>query len=375
MKTVIFNNKKSYGINIPKRSYLYNNLEPISVGTPYIESLASYISRLSTAHSLKTGVFINKILINQQYLKGNNKEEFYLKNINGFCAKTSIIIEVLEQLTKRNDLKLLTLLKLRNVISERNLFSKKLKWCPICYQQWQNNGQTVYNPLLWNFKIIDVCVLHNRPLKTKCPYCGRQIPVLESKSLPGYCEYCRTWLGSESNEKHILNQAELEFQFFATYNMGELLEYIIESQENISNEVFSNNINKIVEQLFDNSNIKLAKKINAKSKKIKNCRVGKDVIELDSLLRLCYILNVSVTNILFKKLSDNNISAMYDYLYVEKFLTILLNSGSCLPLSLSKVSELVGHSTETLKKYHPELCKALKEKYTYDVKMGREKVL
>src|SRR5436305_2454272 len=42
---------------IPSRSRLYH-LEPIGIGTPYVESLTSYINRLARAHCVLSGKLI-----------------------------------------------------------------------------------------------------------------------------------------------------------------------------------------------------------------------------------------------------------------------------------------------------------------------------
>ncbi|MBE9207605.1 hypothetical protein IQ244_13955 [Nostoc sp. LEGE 06077] len=55
---------KSYSLkqpSIPQRSRLYQ-IEPISIGTPLVESLTGYIARLAEAHSLFPGVLLEREL-------------------------------------------------------------------------------------------------------------------------------------------------------------------------------------------------------------------------------------------------------------------------------------------------------------------------
>ncbi|MGI8746609.1 MAG: hypothetical protein ACR2NN_29350 [Bryobacteraceae bacterium] len=42
---------------LPKRSYLYH-LQPIGLGSAYVESLTGYIARLAEAHSVATGALL-----------------------------------------------------------------------------------------------------------------------------------------------------------------------------------------------------------------------------------------------------------------------------------------------------------------------------
>ncbi|MGK7939447.1 MAG: hypothetical protein AB4062_04700 [Crocosphaera sp.] len=46
---------------IPLRSRLFS-LKPIGIGTPYCESLSSYLIRLSELHCLSLSVFISRLI-------------------------------------------------------------------------------------------------------------------------------------------------------------------------------------------------------------------------------------------------------------------------------------------------------------------------
>ncbi|MBC2684370.1 hypothetical protein HAU06_09565 [Bacillus toyonensis] len=60
--------RNEYQVNI---SSLYS-IEPIGIGTPYVESLISYIARLAYEHSILPGMIIKHILaemLQKDYLK------------------------------------------------------------------------------------------------------------------------------------------------------------------------------------------------------------------------------------------------------------------------------------------------------------------
>ena len=95
---------------IPPRSRLFS-LEPVAVGTPYTESLSSYLHRLAQAHCLTS----QKLVMGEiapLILKDEDKSELLSKNlshllgnsdakpaINGMREMTAKLVTVLEELT------------------------------------------------------------------------------------------------------------------------------------------------------------------------------------------------------------------------------------------------------------------------------------
>jgi hypothetical protein len=64
------------------------------------------------------------------------------------------LVEMLEGLTLRNDLRFLTLLFWADVLPKRGLLRRTRARCPACAQQWRTKGQTVYEPLLWTLQAV-----------------------------------------------------------------------------------------------------------------------------------------------------------------------------------------------------------------------------
>lgn len=48
-------------VTVPPRSRLYS-LEPLGIGTPYVESLTGYVSRLADAHAVSIGNLVGREL-------------------------------------------------------------------------------------------------------------------------------------------------------------------------------------------------------------------------------------------------------------------------------------------------------------------------
>ncbi len=194
-------------LELPLRSRLFY-LEPIGVGNPYTESLASYLNRLAQEHCLTS----QKLIMGQiapLILTSEDKSELLRKSvshllgnsdakpaINGMREMTDQLVTVLEQLTMRQDLRFLTLLSWKGMISERALFRNYRACCPCCLEEWKQNKKTIYEPLLWSFKDVEVCLRHEQRLIDECPHCKSRLPVFARISSPGFCSRCYGWLGN-----------------------------------------------------------------------------------------------------------------------------------------------------------------------------------
>ena len=192
---------------IPKRSRLFY-LEPIGVGNPYTESLASYLNRLAQEHCLTsqklimgeiaplivTSEYKSELLRKSvSYLLGNSDAK---PAINGMREMTDQLVTVLEQLTMRPNLRFLTLLSWKGMISERGLFRNYRAWCPCCLEEWKQEKRTIYEPLLWSFKDVEFCLRHEQRLIDQCPHCKSRLPVFARISPPGFGSRCYGWLGN-----------------------------------------------------------------------------------------------------------------------------------------------------------------------------------
>ncbi|MGL6338604.1 MAG: TniQ family protein, partial [Waterburya sp.] len=219
---------------LPKRSRLHH-LMPIAVGTPLVESLTSYMTRLAESHSVLISTLMTKeiapILTNDYTQYGSKKGLNSLFNCGAAINSTGEIVELfldsLAKLTLNQNLSALTLISFKNYLSSRELLSKSKTWCPDCYLDWRTSDQTIYEPLLWTFNDVAVCLIHKRSLQTLCPHCERKIPWFTSKSRVGYCCYCQKWLGisSKTDKKTDLIRAKenLEKCIWMASTLGEFI--------------------------------------------------------------------------------------------------------------------------------------------------------
>lgn len=233
---------------VPTQSRLFH-LEPIGVGTIFVESLMGYIARLAQCHCVTPRQLILKEIAPRMIQKGypatgwfNSIQQLFRSNsplikgneIAGIMAIS--LIQALEELTLRQDLSRLTLLRQVTSILEGSQLRKHYAWCPICLEEWRHAQLVIYTPLIWLVKDLSICPQHrDQPLRQFCPHCQRQFPPLTECSRPGYCSKCRKWLGKiplkQKYQRLELNSLEsdlffpdpITWQLFWIDNLQELL--------------------------------------------------------------------------------------------------------------------------------------------------------
>ncbi len=179
-------------------------LELRGVDTPYIESLFSYVMRLS---------YLSNITTNQLYKSlrrhGIPKDEYkyfsshHLSSWVGPSTLYNLILTPLSLFTGQTNLHKGTFHVASQILNSRNLFprsnssrSKSLgirQWCPNCYLEW--NFDTSFEPLIWAFALLTACPIHNVLLETKCSSCGSFQPTVNDYEVRRRCHKCKAELG------------------------------------------------------------------------------------------------------------------------------------------------------------------------------------
>ena len=123
----------------PRPSLLYA-LAPCGIGTPYVESLASYVTRLAEAHVISVWRLILLIRSASRPDQVPRSSLHYAYPVNGLGKDSGVLLRNLEVATGRSGLHLLTLSALDGCISYPSIFRTKEAWCSRCLEDWRAIG-------------------------------------------------------------------------------------------------------------------------------------------------------------------------------------------------------------------------------------------
>ncbi|MBU0493747.1 MAG: TniQ family protein, partial [Chloroflexi bacterium] len=284
---------------IPARSRLYH-LAPVSVGTPLVESLTSYIVRLAEAHCVRPRTLVTRELVpllGRPHLAkpgDNSISAFWSKDaraLNGTRTLARDWVQALETLTRRTDLRFLTLLTWADVLPTSGLLRPTRAWCPACYEEWRTGGQVVYEPLLWTLQVVAICSRHQRWLCLQCPDCQQPLPLLTSRSRPGCCPRCEAWLGSSPavtpTDSVELPEDEWRWQTWVVDTVGELLAAAPHLMDLPRRESIAAAMTVYVEQAAGGNMNALARELRISLSAVSTWKLTRSVPQLQRLLQVC----------------------------------------------------------------------------------------
>lgn len=365
-----------------QRSQLYN-LHPIGVEGAYIESLTSYLIRLSEAHQVYPSSLISDVIapiLNKEFLiystaRGGNRFYDGAKTMNGFGSNALDMVGALEKLTKVQQLDILTLASIKEVIPLRYLLKNHLSWCPACYEEKLNTGNTIYNPLLWSLEMVNICSKHKCKLEIECFLCYKRIPVLHRKSQNGYCPYCNEWLGRKTDSSKHLDGNNFE------YKITLMAEQIIKHKGKIGflsdKQQLIRNLNYLVDIYTERNMQEFAKKLSIAKTTLWDWCNGKVLPPLFRVLEICCLFDVSPVSFYIEDISVNKETVVFnaechiretkkrekkfDY---DVALSILQQYAhhSESNISMNVLAKQLGYSKRTLYKHFPNLCKVISAK-------------
>ncbi len=388
---------------LPRRSMLYAPM-PVGMETAMGESLTSYLARLAAAHSIYPGILLREMIVplveeleardkgtEQHPLWRHDGSGSHLINVTGSRAQAAF--QALGTLTMRTNLGGLSLTALTEVLPLRGLTRSRLAWCPMCYEEWQASEQTLYDPLLWKFREISLCVRHGVRLQTACPNCARSLPHLAWRSRPGYCPFCAWPLFGKPVEKQGLvdpETPELAWQQWATEALGAIVAQLPLIQGCPGRERIGLVVNHAVEWLAGGNISAFARLLDLSRNTVENWCQGKRIPEMDMLLRLCYRLNLSVNEVLFQEAEalqphlqgptpevrfQPRKRTAIDKERIFHLLEEAAGREEYPPPSLQEVGQRFGYQPTTLYKIHRAACHAIAERHTAYRRQLREKRL
>jgi hypothetical protein len=377
---------------IPPRSTLYP-LKPIGVGTPWVESLTSYIARLADAHCVFSGRLMDKVIVplvpryspleRQHDLFRGDGDKSNLMNATGLRALYAV--QALETLTLRADLRHLTLLFLADMLYVRGLIRHKKAWCPVCYHEWRATGQTIFDPLLWVFQEISVCVRHKQRLQMRCPYqdCQHSLQALAWRSQPGYCTFCQRWLGLllevAETAKEPLSESELAWQQWISEALGTVLAVAPTVATIPRREQISQVLAAAIKHVSGGSISAFARTLGLAIPHTGQWVRNEKVPQIGMLLQLCYSLSLSLSEVLFhdpttlqphvrdstlpQQSWKHRLGAPIDRNHIRQELENVQASDQYPPLPLAEVARQLGYQEKVLYQCHQAACHAIAARY------------
>ncbi|HHT7085250.1 TniQ family protein [Bacillus anthracis] len=375
--------QKEYKVEV---STLYS-IEPIGLGTPYVESLTSYISRLAYIHNVRVGVLIKKVIakeLKNELLKNkiyNDGASSVTKGINGFGDICLDYVQALEKLTLRNDIIYLTMLSWTSIINVRKIVDNHRKWCSDCLGEWKEQGRPIYEPLIWYLRGSNHCNLHKKKLAETCWNCSKQLMHMHGEVRMGYCQYCQGWLGKTKNYKFKETQyhiASKEKEMVNNY--GLLLEMAPKIYE-VPLKYKSINILKEIKEEFNFYGKELAECFSVGLSTVFGWLNGRKYPSIDSLFEFSYNSNIKAYDLLTNEIIQyeeelNNLKLrnqakedtekkdikgkQLKKLSLKDVLEKVLESDE--PESLEQIYRKYGYAPATMKKHYPHLYKEIKLK-------------
>lgn len=390
----------------PEHSRLYA-LAPLGVGTPNVESLTSYMSRLAEVHSVSLRTLAIKELLpllQRDYLSNpfrNTLSAFWkeaVRALNGTGILARDWGQALEQLTLRANLRALTLLPWASVLTQQRLLWVTRAWCPDCFMEWQAAGHPIYEPLLWNVSAVSLCLRHQRILLEQCPYpdCRATLPVLASHFRPGYCSRCFRWLGIMADPSNIpWTPEQWNWQIWVADSIGELLAHNLDLMVTPHQGNIPDLITAYRGQAADGSIRILAAKLQLSRRTLIAWQQGRQIPQMESLMRLCYCCGVSVYDVFtsqsgtldLDKLKIQSLPEIHNPTgkrrhriplnveHIRQSLETVLASEEQPPPSMRTVAKRLNYSPRELREHFPELSHAISSCYKNYCKIRGEKNL
>lgn len=295
---------------LPKRSRLYA-LEPLEIGTPFVESLSGYVARLADAHAVSLGNLVgrelsalvaNPLVHSFRTETGPDPHGFHARTyaVNSFGEAAKRWVEALQAGTMQADLHFLTLLPFEHLLCPLAIFRHCRAWCAACYEDSRVRGNVVHESLLWALKMVTFCPRHQQPLEEVCPHCSRRAKPLTVSSRPGYCSRCKKWLGRHAPEgdRSCLKQHDDEKALWYAGAVGDLLAAAPRVDPTSLRGTFTANFRACVDLIAEGNKSAFADAAGVNNGTVHSLMTGRCLPSIPTLLRVSYHLKIPVISFL-----------------------------------------------------------------------------
>lgn len=374
---------------VQPQTLLYG-LQPLGLGTPRVESLTSYIARLADAHCVSVWGLMKYVIVQRwrpALLDGPSHNALQAARsgaINASQVQSRDMVAVLEGLTGRGDLRNLTMLPWANVIGQGSIRQEK-RWCPACYEEWRAVEMPIYDPLPWSVSSVFVCPVHSVVLEHVCPKCGKSTYPLTARSRLGFCDGCRTWLGTNTPYEHTAlsirkDATQWREWLWAAQAVGELLEISPSLDADPQIDRVKSAMTLLIDRIADGMVGRFARWIGLTDARFNEYMVGSHLPKLATLLRICHKAGITLVQMLFSNLDDVDLpkamagpkqklplsglpahpkTRQVDRSVIEQRLKNLIEEPPVMPPYIREVAAELGYPGELLTKWFPDYTAVL----------------
>jgi TniQ len=390
-------------LKFPHRTPLFP-LFPIGSGTPLVECISGYISRLAWGHSVLISDFLEVpclVAIETRNVDRRTRRRLFHASsfmIDGSPTHTPNWISALQAATGIMSFRDHTILPYVQLSSSSWLRIWEA-WCPQCLKEWRFQEAVVYKPLLWAIKAASVCPIHLCALSEICPACNGRHRPLTNASQVGYCGRCHHWLGSDSSviSIHRVAISSDALAIWSSNQIGKLLAAVPGISRTLSSNEVCRSLRGIIEGNPSKSGDLLSHAMGITRRSLTTWSVGQVLPRLDGLCRISFHLGIPLLDLVQGNLPAGLIRTSVSRLFDSRDLDLSRSNGrsgtglrnanltpmnvgvklphfqaaqaledalaETPPPSLYRLAKRLGYANSiSLKRHHPDACVELTSK-------------
>ncbi len=280
-------------------------LNPAGQRSGDVEAMSSYLCRQAEMVLEWSHVYSKRLLdafVTTQELPACRKDSSeVLRLCNGIGIVSSRYIEALTTASEgKINGQFLTLYPLRFLCEDnaRGLQKQYMEWCPDCWKEDRELGESPYVRLYWLVESTKICVIHSRRLSMYCPACGDvklQFPKFPRQWI---CDKCGEDL-SKPDAKHALENFTSQ-DVWVSNAIYRLIERIYSDELILDQHIVTKSIGRLL-QWSNLSQLDFCHKLNIEPKSIKNMLNPNRKPYFLALLDLCYRMDLPPDQFLLDK--------------------------------------------------------------------------
>ena len=294
------------------RPVLYGR-SPAGVGTPLVESLTGFLSRLCAARCVRVIDVLDTLvrpLVAPATLRPRSELSWYLTasivHLDGMCSGAHEAVRAIGVLTGRQDLRALTMLPWLDAFSQRTsgaVCHGVKRWCARCLANWHACGVEPWEPLLWRLAAVSVCPVHRLALSERCPSCERRVRLVTDLVPLGCCERCGALLhrGDPALRRRPIDPDRPSLArsaWWVSFALGRMLAAQSAAPFRVSPDGFSQLIDMAARRLAGGTVHRLAAFLELSQTSLTRWRSGRNVPSLRHFLAVCIRLGADPVEVL-----------------------------------------------------------------------------